>query len=376
MSIPIHTTRRYSLPCGDIVVTAGTEKYRSQIPPTVESLNILGNVTDHYQLAEYRSNARSSIIDGHPIYTFGETRLRGRNGEPIGTISNTTAAVINTESPTRVVHMPDGSADTLVELTHQEENFQDKHDVSIRLDPSGGVVEGTPPGQGWTWYKKYIEGVDDNGTVTSYFGGTGISPVTLEHATGRLLSRRVAQGALIFDSDEPAFGTFCAVRDGNLFYLWGQLDEHIYLARVGIWAAIQKNLYMFWDGNGFSGDMNATVPVLAGYTQGSFFKTELFGHCYSWGFVGARNQHEGAAIVIGYSRSAAGPYQMTQVIDFEGHPTYVGSSCIYAHPWAFQEKYGQLMVTWYEEAAGVVVAAKLQFEMRKSTQDKSWAILK
>lgn len=254
---------------------------------------------------------------------------------------------------------------TLVQLTDEEKQFEARFNVKIRILPTGGVVEGAPPGRGWTCYKKYIERTEEDGTVTKVFGGTGIAPVTIESATGRLVTRRVAQGACIFDSDVPAFGTFCAIRDGNLIYLWGELEGRVYLARVGIWAAIKPNLYLFWDGATFNDDMATMMLVLEGYTQGSFFRSELFGHCYNWAFVGAKQQSGNNAIIVGYSKEVAGPYSMTHVIDFEGHPTYVGSSSIYAHAWAFQQSEGQLMVTWYEEAAGSVITARLQLDMRK-----------
>ncbi|EEP76835.1 predicted protein [Uncinocarpus reesii 1704] len=283
MSIPIHTTRRVSLPCGDIIVTAGTEDHRAVLPPNVSSLKILGSVSDYYQMAAYQSNGRSSILDGKPFFTFGETIQKGHNGEFIGVIPNTSAPVVYREAnPIEVTHMPEGVPAPLVELTDTERSFERESGYNIILQPEGGICEATPPGHGWTWYKKYIEQQNIDGTMTRIYYGTGIAPVKIEQTTGQLVSRRVVHGQLLFDRQQPGFGTFCAVRDGTWYYLWGQLGEHIYLARVGIWYAIQRELYEFWNGYTFTHDMDAMVPVLAGYSSGSFFRTDLFGHRYSW----------------------------------------------------------------------------------------------
>ncbi|WEW58999.1 hypothetical protein PRK78_004467 [Emydomyces testavorans] len=362
--LPIHTTTRLSLPCGDIVVTAGKEGYRATLPPDVASLRIIGQLSDYYQVAEYKTNAKSSLLNGTPIYTFGETIQRNLDGEPITAISNTSAAVINASvNPLTVVHVPQGPPVPLLVTTEAEQIFQENTGCRVLLSPEGGICETTPPGQGWVWYKKYIAQPNGDGTMTNVFCGTGIAPVKIEPTTGELLCRRVVGGALIFEHYEPAFGAFSAVRVANVFYLWGQHGEHIYLARVGIWHAIQRELYEFWNGYSFTSDMTSIVPVLAGYSHGSFFRTSLFGHCYGWGFIGA-TQSRDPSIVVGYAKEAAGPYQMTKIVDFKAlHPTYRGSDCVYAHPWVFREKGGQLMVTWYEETSECVIGATLQFQM-------------
>ncbi|KMU79446.1 hypothetical protein CISG_07877 [Coccidioides immitis RMSCC 3703] len=81
---------------------------------------------------------------------------------------------------------------------------------------------------------------------------------------------------------------------------------------------------------------------------------------------------ENPSIITGYANRAAGPYQMTRVVDFRAlSPAYHGSNCVYAHPWAFKEGDGQLMITWYEDKLSTIIAAKLQLNMRGFWKDIS-----
>ncbi|KMP04603.1 hypothetical protein CIHG_08220 [Coccidioides immitis H538.4] len=372
MSVPIHTTKRVSLPCGDIIVTAGRENYRAMVPPSASSLRILGSLADYYDVAEYRTNGRSALLNERPFFTFGETIQKGPHGELVAAIPNTSAPVIDKRgNPLDLAHFPEGLPVPLVELTETERIFEADTDCKIIITPEGGICEAAPPGHGWVWYKKHMEDLMEDGTRIRVFCGTGIAPVKVNETTGQVVSRRVVHGQLIFNEQEPAFGTFCAVRYATWYYLWGQRGEHIYLARVGIWYAIQRELYEFWNGRTFTHDMDAMEPVLTGYSSGSFFRTNLFGHRYNWGFLGT-DMSENPSIITGYANRAAGPYQMTRVVDFRAlSPAYHGSNCVYAHPWAFKEGDGQLMITWYEDKLSTIIAAKLQLNMRGFWKDIS-----
>ncbi|KAI2148571.1 hypothetical protein LOZ25_006856 [Ophidiomyces ophidiicola] len=364
MSIPIHTTRRVSLPCGDIVVTAGREEYRAVIPSTLISANNIGEISDQYRMAEYKTNPKSLFLDGTPFYVFGETVLKTADGDPVDTLNNSSATVLDADkSPLQVAHVPNGLPVPIIPLSKGEREFEARSDSKVILTPEGGLCETTPPGKGWLWYNKVIEQENDEGGMERIFYGTGIIPVKIDRETGKLISERIRGGAVIFDHREPAFGTFCAVREANWFYLWGRLEEDIYLARVGIWHAIQPELYEFWDGESFSQEKEGMIPVLSGISHGSFFKTDIFGHCYSWAFIGAI-QSTNPKIVIGYAKDVAGPYNITKILDpADVHPTYLGNTCVYAHPWVFKEKDGELMITWYEDTLNTVLAIKLRFKM-------------
>lgn len=70
--------------------------------------------------------------------------------------------------------------------------------------------------------------------------------------------------------------------------------------------------------------------------------------------------------MFGRARAPEGPFETVELMTAYplGHlKNFKHTSCMYAHPWAFSESKGDLMVTWSEGGPeGNVVAIKIRFE--------------
>lgn len=359
--------KKFKTACGEIALENGTEEYRASFPPNITSIELLGYLKDREQLAHPQGNGRSSMFKDQVYYTFDRTVYKDHNDTLLGEEPGSAIRVLDAARKPLEGRMT--TAGPFLELTEAEKKLEAKTGVKVVLRTHGGFCEvGWNNGKGYMWYKKCIQRRNPDGTLVETVQGTGVAAVDVDKATGQLISQRLLDGNLLFTQHEPPFGTFCIVRDQIWFYLWGQLGEDIYLARVAQWKTTYRKMYEFWDGYKFTTDITAVAPVFTGYTSGTIFQTKLFGHMYTWVFIGG-NKWDNPLVTIGVSRNLAGPYCMSSLVDEERvHPAYRGTENLYAHPWAYCESSGQLLITWCEKSTKSIVALKLQFNMCKYTE--------
>lgn len=364
MRFSIRQNKKFKTVCGEIALENGTEEYRASFPPNITSIELLGYLKDREKLAHPQGNGRSSMFKGQAFYLFDRTIYKDQNGTMLGQGPNSAAKVL--DAARKPLESTKNLANPFLQLTEAERRLEEKLRVRVVLKAYGGFCEvGGNDGKGYMWYEKCIQKCNPDGSLVETVQGTGVASVDIDEGTGHLISKRLLDGSLLFNQHEPAFGTFCVVQDQGWFYLWGKLGEDIYLARVVQWKTTYRKSYEFWDGYKFTADITALAPVFIGYTSGSVFQTKLFGHTYNWAFIGG-NKWDNPLVTIGVSQNLTGPYLMSSLVDEQRvHPAYRRTEDLYAHPWAYCESSGQLLITWGEKSSKSIVALKLQFNMRK-----------
>jgi hypothetical protein len=167
------------------------------------------------------------------------------------------------------------------------------------------------------------------------------------------------------------WGAFSTVLNNDGFiYLYGNREGNIYIGRVRARhpeekGAYARSAYEFFDGQNFGKDLNCAVSIMPGFTQGNIFRSNLFhpSHNANYLFIGCNNYGD-SKIIMGWASKPEGPWQFRHIADAVGIGGPEGYKyAMYAHPWAFNEANGELMVTWSEHWPGGVVAAKLKFRM-------------
>jgi hypothetical protein len=171
---------------------------------------------------------------------------------------------------------------------------------------------------------------------------------------------------------EPRFGAFCAVRDDQYIYLYGHTSNEskaVVLARVPLQRAYRKEEHQYWDGYNWSWSMKESKAVFTTMQHGQIFQTDMFGRdsVWKWAFIGCNSFGDSKAM-FGRATAPQGPWQVHEV---HGLKTYTLVEqypetfryCFYPHPWAFDSKKGDLMISWNEGGmTGSVIAEKLRFE--------------
>lgn len=367
MRFSIRQDKKFKTACGEIAFENGTEEYRAAFPPNIASIELLGFLKDKGNLAEPQGNGRSSTFRDRVFYLFDKTVYRDHHNDTmLGEEPSSVARLI--DAARNPLESKKSTAEPFLQLTEFEKGLEARTGVKVVLKMDGGFCEVLwNNGKGYMWYKKCVQSRNPDGSLVETVQGTGLACVDMDQGTGQLIGKRLLDGSLLFNEHEPPFGTFCIVRDQIWFYLWGKLGEDIYLARVAQWKTSYRKSYEFWDGYKFTGNIAAVAPVFTGYTSGTISETKLFGRMYNWVFIGG-NKWDNPLVTIGVARNLAGPYLMSSLVDEERvHPAFRGTENLYAHPWAYCESSGQLLVTWTEKATKSVVALKLQFDMRKCT---------
>ncbi|EDN07952.1 hypothetical protein I7I51_04105 [Histoplasma capsulatum] len=359
----------YDTVCGKISLTAGYEKHKAIFPPKVEAVRVLGNMHDPVKGAHPRNVGRSSMLAGIPYYVFGQVANVSTDGYAFGTVSNAVARALEPLTdplPTTYVSVErNGFIHPFLGLTENEVKYQHDTGMHIIISIQGGICEGElGSGKGCVWFQKLIREKKDGVTVRNYYQGTGVAPVKVDGVTGELLNKRVFGEDVLFEKHEPAFGTFCSAVDNQWYYLWGRYCEDIYLARVSLLHPFERDYYQFWNGYSFTGNIKMIAPVLTGYSHGTIYKTQLFGHTYKWAFIGSTDW-EDSAVMMGAANDPQGPFEITQVASGEKlRETGTFAGCVYAHPWAYDESLGEIFVSWREQWPGGIIGAKVQLQMR------------
>jgi hypothetical protein len=180
---------------------------------------------------------------------------------------------------------------------------------------------------------------------------------------------------------EPRFGSFAAVHnhDDGFVYAYGHASDNskdVMLARVLFQAVQIKVYYEYYDGHKFQTDMSKCKPVFTSMQNGSIYRSKLFEpHSgKDWVFIGCTSVMDNK-VQIGVAAKPEGPWDFRVLL--VARPRIVGidqgySHFMYAHPWAFDEADGQLMITWSEgREKGKVFAVKVT--LAKTSNDTSKA---
>lgn len=108
--------------------------------------------------------------------------------------------------------------------------------------------------------------------------------------------------------------------------------------------------------------------MITGMEHGHIFQTDVFGHksAYKWAFFGC-NSFGDSKGMFGRAKALEGPWELL-TLDMMTYSLNSDPSdfryCMYPHPWAFDIKKGDLMVSWSEGGVtGNVLAAKIRFQM-------------
>ena len=249
-------------------------------PPELIASEVLGSVVDENGIGYSRDIGRSSLFAGHRYYIFGDTFCKDVNGSFVGVQSNTVAVIHDLLDPCKSSYQSieeNGMVDPLIDQAPDEHD--ENPDIRTALWAFGGIAE-TSPGIGWIWYeKKTIE----NGHIIGH-AGVGIAKVFVDEYTGALKSHRLPD--LLFEEDEPCFGTTSCIVKDDFIYLWGFHKSDTFLARVLKDQPECRELYQFWNGVEYVADIKEAAVVLKEIQQGSIFRTKLFGADRPWVFVG------------------------------------------------------------------------------------------
>lgn len=354
---------------------------RASYPPVVESAVTLGYLTDTNGFKYGRENGRCFTLGGRTYLTFGDSRVK-YNDVHIRYMALNAVAVVRDESKplesSYLSFQENGIVNPLITEIDGENNFTKKY--RICLWSFGGAVE-TSPGEGFMWYEiMEIVSSTEQGT----YWGIGMAKLKVKNDTGDLEATRCKDLAfescsnrlgkeplaklLMFELDEPRFGSFSCLLEGDFIYLWGSILDRVYLARVEKEKPTIRDAYRYWDGSAYVEDIKAATPVLEQINYGSFFKSSLFGEERPWVFVG--NSDKSCAVMMGAEKHLEGPWKLHSVHYATDHWGLRGAtnnvSFIFAHPWASNEEAGEIFFTCSERYPGGTLGARIKLAMENS----------
>jgi hypothetical protein len=159
------------------------------------------------------------------------------------------------------------------------------------------------------------------------------------------------------------------VKDDKYIYAYGRLyhSRDVGVARVPIWEVGNRDSYSYWDSRSWSKNISSSAVVFPSMQHGQIFPTTLFGtkSGYRWGFFG-NNCFGDSKAIFGRAKAPEGPWEIV-ALDLNAYTMNELDStfryCFYPHPWAFDSRKGDLMVSWNEGGmAGSVIAEKIRFQ--------------
>ncbi|KAL9002365.1 MAG: hypothetical protein Q9188_004700 [Gyalolechia gomerana] len=366
-----HSPKRSGTQTAMVPVQQGSEDGHSRwIPhgPEIENVMILGYVDAPDHPVYSRDIGRSFSLDGRIYIMYGDTFCNDAG------VSSNTYQVIPDRAKPRDAYYLSGDANgyvyPLINLDEEEVRFlnlPDNEGKRIAFWCFGGVVEITD-GVGWTWYQKHI--ISQGGD--SVLAGVGIARISHDKNTysGELSSARMP--GLMFGPHEPLFGSFAALLDGDMVYLWGQIGTDVFLARARKEACQQRHMYQFWNGRKYVPDMKYATPVLQDYQQGQFFRSSLFGPELAWQFVGVTKWAD-SMVMLGSASRLEGPWDIRPLFKAQGiKKPNAYQYCMYAHPWFAEQSRDKLLVSWCDPWPGGVIMAEVRF---KTNPRIHWAVI-
>ena len=341
---------------------AGLKNYAAH-PPIVDTVEVLGYVTDVSGIFHSRDIGVSFQLFGRNYLIFGDTFCKNSDDQFVELLSNTVAIIEDPNKPTESRYMPsvpNGKIKAFIPLTEDEHELEkrSKHtddSVRVALWAFGGVLEMDEDGTGRVWFQKTL--CHEKGEQRLV--GTGMAKVTPTFG-GHLI---VERSNIVFGhGEEPMNGTFSAIMDGDFAYLYGDnSNNNITLARVKKGTRMYyKNCYTYWNGAEYVHDPKEALPVLWGMCQGSIVRSKLFGVDKPFLFVGVSKWGD-SQIMMDAAARLEGPWNPKAVykatgINVKGPFMY----CIYPHLWASDEEKGELVVSWSEPYPGGVIMARMK----------------
>ena len=337
----------------------GRDNGYAKWPPVVERVDNLGYIELPDQPFYSHDIGRSSELGGRIYYLNGDTMCNDA-----GIASNSYQLVLDRKRATEARYLSidkEGFVEPLIDKDEEETHYlslPENKTKRVAFWCFGGIVE-ISPGLGWVWYQKYFIDHSDN---SHDLVGIGLARISQDkHAygiAGQLSSARMP--GLMFLINEPLFGSFCTLVDGDMVYLWGQKDSDIFLARVPKANCQHRHMYQYWNGSAYISQITEAASILRDFQHGQFFQSDLFGP-HLWMFIGCTRWAD-SQVMIGMSCRLEGPWDM--------HPIHLATGikdpvnyryCIYPHPWATNMAKGKLLVTWCDHWPGGVIAAKIRF---------------
>ncbi|MCJ1464585.1 hypothetical protein MMC07_003198 [Pseudocyphellaria aurata] len=341
---------------------AGFTSARASYPPVAESHPYpMGYIEDFNGVDYSREIGRSCKFGDDYYYVFGDTFCKDRHGAFVGITNNTIAKVRNVKFPidTQYVEIEsDGVVKMFLPLT-EDELLLENSGVRVVLWTYGGIVE-TADEVGFIWYEKMVIYANDHRN----YHGVGIARISkAKNDDSQLGVFRL--DSMLFGTDEPRMGTFSALYHENFIYLWGEFKNQILLARVHKFFPTSRHGYRFWNGRAYVPDWKEAIPIFHDIQNGSFFRTSLFGPDRPWCFVG-NNRFRDSIMMMGAEASLEGPWTLTPLFQAEGI-RYLDDFRfgMQGHPWAYDGRKGELLVTWCETWPGAVIGAKVKLLMGK-----------
>lgn len=338
--------------------------YSKWIPdgPEIENVMMLGYVDAPSHPFYSRDIGRSFILDGRVYYQYGDTFCNDA-----GVSSNTYQVVPDPSKPRDAYYLScdrNGFVLPLINLNEEEVRFLNtpgNEGKRIAFWCFGGVVE-TTPGIGWTWYQKHV--ISPVGTPTLV--GVGIARICHDKHkySGDLSSARMP--GLMFCLGEPLFGSFSALLEGGMVYLWGQIDTDVFLARVPKENCQQRHMYQYWNGRDYVPRIDQAAPVLQDFQQGQIFKSDMFGPELPWLFIGVTKWAD-SMVMLGVASRLEGPWDVRPLFQARGiRQPDAYQYCMYAHPWFAAQSKDTLLVSWCDPWPGGVIVAEVRFKTCKS----------
>ncbi|ESZ92390.1 hypothetical protein SBOR_7245 [Sclerotinia borealis F-4128] len=321
-------------------------------PPMIKHIVPMGHLYDESGNSYPRIGGRSSALpNGHVLFQFNNTFCHNAAGQFLGRTDSTLSFLTNPTNPVMSRYL--APPETNIEISERQipslfkrfEDELDKKNDNKVFWATGGIA----------WY--LITGAAAYGWT--FFEHRGI--------------RKDGSTFLIAPS-EPRLGTFSVLSDGKYLYAYGHKggdhneDYDVVLGRVPLELANARACWEYWGGErGWAKNHIFSWPILKNYLHGQIFNTKLFGEAspYRFGLVGCTRTGD-SKLMFGRAVNPWGPFEIVELMKAYpmGHiQRFAYTAHMFAHPWAFSENKGDLMVTWSEGgSAGNIVAVKIRFE--------------
>ncbi|KAL8890660.1 MAG: hypothetical protein Q9215_002241 [Flavoplaca cf. flavocitrina] len=252
----------------------GRDNGYAKWPPVVERVDNLGYIEVPDQPFYSHDIGRSSELGGRIYYLNGDTMCNDA-----GIASNSYQLVLDRKRATEARYLSidkEGFVEPLIDKDEEETHYlslPENKTKRVAFWCFGGIVE-ISPGLGWVWYQKYFIDHSDN---SHDLVGVGLARISQDkHAygiAGQLSSARMP--GLMFRINEPLFGSFCTLVDGDMVYLWGQKDSDIFLARVPKANCQHRHMYQYWNGSAYISQITEAASILRDFQHGQFFQSDL-----------------------------------------------------------------------------------------------------
>ncbi|RFU25360.1 hypothetical protein B7463_g10970, partial [Scytalidium lignicola] len=325
-------------------------------PPQVIKTEDLGYVEDTSGRYYPRDGGRSSAVRGLAVYQFGDTFAHDAKGNFVGVSCSNVSIVSNPRKPQLSTYcgvFPNGAIPTNPPLILGEEMNDDWRTTTwcfggivFAEESKGKVIEG------YTFFQKSHINRKKWEEIIQY---TGVAEVSFDTSAKQLLMSRSANDDALFKASILSIN-----------HMPPNVSRNRSQARVPFDEVQRRKSYQFWDGMAYQNDISKSTPIMTGLQHGSIHRSRLFepNTGKDWVFVGC-NGFADSTVLIGVAPKPEGPWALQKLIPAPPRMPQPDSSftyCMYAHPWAYDESKGELMVSWSEGGMrGKIVAVKVTF---------------